>query len=221
MKKVALFLLLLFSTFSAHAIVLKPVNIPKNWSIESTEKEESVEVGEVTVPLMIKQSLQGSSPITIHYYACPNANLRLQVFDFFFKQNKSVFQDQKMVYLVEAQGSDFKNTLRFLEIPLKEQIKVLQPEIKELEAGNLTAENWMEQDEVEEMGNFAGVVALEGLTQMFEFPDSKAKLRVRYLFCKNRHEALTGYKNVRIKQNSKLISYAFAQQFLIELAWVQ
>ena len=98
MKKVALFLLLLFSTFSAHAIVLKPVNIPKNWSIESTEKEESVEVGEVTVPLMIKQSLQGSSPITIHYYACPNANLRLRLI-FLFKQNKSVFQDQKWFIL--------------------------------------------------------------------------------------------------------------------------
>ena len=46
-------------------------------------------------------------------------------------------------------------------------------EIKELEAGNLTAENWMEQDEVEEMGT-CRVVALEGLIQMFEFSDSKA-----------------------------------------------
>ena len=132
---------------------------------------------------MIRQTLQTGGQVVIHYYACPTPELREKVFQYFFNQNQSVFQDSRMVYRIEADPGDFKNTLLFLEIPLKEQIKLVSQDIEELSRATLQSEVWMTDEEISAAGKIAGIAVLDGLTQIY-FADTKADFRCVTFFAK-------------------------------------
>ena len=224
MKKTLSILIFLFfaATISFSVTVLKPVNLPENWKITKTENEKNYSFNDLTIPMFVKQEIEtGEGNVTILYYLCKTKDLADQVFAQFFNDKKSVYRKKNAIYTVEGNDVDVKNILRFLELPLIEQVKPVFADITNMKGSILLSETKLTKDEISQAVNFLGIKITKGIKQLFSFENSKAKLEVTIYQCANKKEAITGYKNARIKNKDDLTKFLFAQKFLGQLKWVK
>lgn len=222
MKKLVLILALLLAV-NSFGVVLKKVNLPENWKIESSEEQKDFTVNEIKIPKYTKQVLSTpNGALTVHYYICGSEELFTKVFNSFFSKKQVAFKGtDKTIYMIEGDAGDIKNALRFVELPMTEQIKVIFPDIAQIQGSDLTSEEPLTVAEVKDAGNRIGIQIKSGIKQVYTFANSKAKLLVKYYFCKDKNEARVGYSNARIRNKNDLISYIFAEDFLAELEWVK
>ncbi len=222
MRKLGIIFLLLF-TVQIFALELKKLNLPGDWKIESTNKQESVSLGEISVPKYTKQVITtpNGELIVHHYYFNGDVALKKQIFSYFLNNKKAAYIGKDVVYSLEGEDVDVKNTLRFLELPLLQQVKLVYPDIVDIENVALESEVDLTSEEVSEAGKKFGVEIKKAIVQIYTHQKSKAKLQAIYFFCKNKVEAKSAFNTARIKNNDKLINYLFAEDFLVQLSWVK
>jgi len=221
MKKIVLLLAIIFSA-NSFGMVLKKVNIPENWKIESSEEQKDFNLEGILVAKYIKQAIstpQGT--LTVHYYFCDSMDLANKAVKNYFGKKQPAYQDGKMVYFLEGDVNDIKNTLRFVQLPLTEQVKLNFPDIANIQNTELKNEEVLKQEEVQDNAKRFGIQMKDGLKQLYVFSNSKAKLSVKYFRCKNKEEARIGYSNARIRNKNDLASYAFSEEYLAEMEWVK
>jgi hypothetical protein len=223
MKKILMTFILTVIAIQSFGIVLKKVNLPENWKIKNIEKQENFKVDQLAIPNYAKEEIQSvDGTVTVHYYFCGKKELADQLYTYFFKNNKAAYKENTVIYQVEGTSEvDVKNTLRFLELPMIEQVKTTFPDIKQIQALTLQSEERLSAAEIKAMGNDFGIQIQDGLKQVFEVENSRARLEAQFFYCKDKQEAREGYKNARLKTKSDLISFLFSQEFLVRLEWIQ
>lgn len=221
MKKIVLLLVLLF-TVNSFGIVLKKINLPEDWKIEAVEDQKDILVNEIQVPKYIKQTI--STPngnLTLHYYLCGSDEITTKLFNSFFAKKQAAFKADKIVYLIDGNENDTKNVLRFAQLPMTEQVKVIFPDIAKIQGTELTSETQISASDIKAAGDKFGIKIKSGIAQIYTITNSKAKLSIKYYYCKDKNEQIIGFKNARMNNRNDLISYIAAENFLTELEWIK
>lgn len=221
MKKAFILFTMMFA-FQAQAIVLKKVNLPENWKMEKVEKKENFSVANLSIPVYARQEIttpEGS--VVVQYYFCKSKQLAGELFAALFKEGKTAYRENTVLYQVDGSQGDIKNAVRFLELPLSEQIKIVFPDIVDMAGTTISTDTILSAEEIQAAEKSFGIKIKAGIKQLYTFENSRAKLEVEYYQCANKKEAVTGYKNARIRNTNDLINFLFAQEFLARLKWVK
>ncbi|HCL55973.1 MAG TPA: hypothetical protein DHW82_03070 [Spirochaetia bacterium] len=222
MKKIIFISAFLFLGQVLYGEVLKKINFPETWEIESVEKNENIAVENIEIPVYIKQVVKTQNDnLIIHYYECGSTELASKLFEAFFQKQESVYKKNTTLYRLEGNAKDIKNTLRFLELPLLEQVKIIFPEIKEISSTNLLSENEIQEADLKNTETQLGIKIKKGMAQIYNFPESVVKLELSIYLCQDKNEARVGYNNGRVKNFNDLVSYMIAEDFLVRIKWVK
>ena len=222
MKKISLLFsisILIFFAAGAYAKVLKQLDLPADWKINSVV---NVPAENIEVASFLKQSITTpDGDLEVNYYDCKTLDNSLKLFRRFFEQKKPAFIDQGMLYTLSGDAIAVKNTLRFLGLPLLEQVKTVFSDITEINNVTLVSESFLEKEQMNTAVSTFGIKLKSAKTQLFTFDNSKARLQVTYFLTENKTEARSGYQTARLKKSNELINFMFAEDFLIQLEWVK
>lgn len=222
MKKISLLFsisILIFFAAGAYAKVLKQLDLPADWKINSVV---NVPVENMEVSSFLKQSITTpDGNLEINYYDCKTSETSSKLFRRFFEQKQAAYLNGGMLYTLSGDAIAVKNTLRFLGLPLLEQVKTTFPDIAEISNVTLINESFLEKAPLDAAVSAFGIKLKSAKTQLFTFENSKARLQVTYFLAENKAEARSGYQTARLKKSNELINFMFAEDFLIQLEWVK
>lgn len=223
MKKVVF--LLFFSIFSITVFAnqpLKKVNLPENWKIENVETQSNFELKGQNLSFYTKETIKTpQGQVIVHLYECKDKEQSDILFQMFLQEKITVFRKNNSLYQVEGEVTEVKNTLRFLELPLEEQVKVFFSELVALPQATIISEQKITPEIMETAKKQLGIEVRSGLRQILSVEGSKARLQVTFYVCKNASDARLGFNNGRMYVANDLTSFVFAEEFLVELRWVK
>lgn len=224
MKRLIFFLVFSLISVSSFAdVLLQKVNLPENWKLLKTSQYKNIKEGGLTIPVYVKQEIETTdSKVFVHYYFCKSKELADKLFASYFSQKLPVYRGAKtLIYRVEGEETALKNTLRFMELDLSQQIKLIFPEIAKIDKTTLASETFINQENLNKASQEFGAKIKSGLVQILTFSDSAVKLKIEYFHCLNNKEAAIAFKNARIKNTNDLVQFLAAQEFVARLTWIK
>ncbi|HOJ49663.1 MAG TPA: hypothetical protein PKW55_02525 [Spirochaetota bacterium] len=225
MRKILSSILFIFILNISYGKVLGKVDLPEGWEIKSSETKDNYKIDDFVVSKYIVQTIKtNESEAVVEYLIFDNFDTLVKVFFSNLFNKKSIYLDlnSKTTYIIEGTPVDRKNILRFLRLPILEQIKVVYKDIEDAEKFNLEIikESDLNNNEINNITKDFGVSIERAKEQVFKVKEGIG-ISVIYFLCKNSNDANIAYKNARIKNTSDLMTFLMSQNFLIRLTWVK
>jgi len=220
-KKI-LVIMSLFILNLSYAKILGKVDLPENWEIKDTKVTENYKVGDLVVQKFITQVIsKGDEDVVVYYYVFSSTDDLMNLFfnRLDYKESLYIGLKDKTGYMIEGSPVARKNILRFLRLPILEQIKVVYKDLNNVEV-EIIKERELSEEETNKFAKEYGIDIVKAKEQVFKVRDGIG-LSVIFFLCKDGSSAQLGYKNARIKNTSELVSFLFSQNFLIRLGWIK